>query len=167
MPCFRTFWKKKWLQNVARQLRAEETLAFLHSGKKKYERLEPLLTQQIHAWYQKMLVPDLSNDLLVPYVTKKQLPVEMQASHSGCSSGLEAAIRTTDVSQRWSDEPENIPDIERLLSGQQAFPTSTTGNNGLRPVIWQVTSDCLPDVFQGGGFQTYCSITTKSPKMTG
>ena len=153
-----TVLEKNWLLNFAPYLSAEQILNFLHS-KNKYERLNPLFTRSILTWYQKVLVPDLSSLDKVQSISKKQLSVEMKSSHSGRCPRLEAEIRTTDVGQRWSDEPENIPDIERLLSGQQAFPTTDSGNNELRPVIWQVTSNCLPDAFQGvvtALLQRYC-----------
>ncbi|USE38887.1 AAA family ATPase [Endozoicomonas sp. SCSIO W0465] len=55
--------------------------------------------------------------------------------HGGHSPWLEAAIATRTLSPSWSDEPNGMPSIERLLAQRPAFPAVAYGETAHRPVI--------------------------------
>ncbi|WP_257254983.1 hypothetical protein, partial [Endozoicomonas sp. SESOKO3] len=55
--------------------------------------------------------------------------------HDGFSSSLEYKMASRSLQIGWTDEPEGIPNIERLLTHQPAFPRSITGEENHRPVI--------------------------------
>ncbi|WOG28853.1 AAA family ATPase [Endozoicomonas sp. 8E] len=66
--------------------------------------------------------------------------------YDGFSSFLEYEITNRLLKNAWTDEPEGIPNIERMLSHQPAFPRSISGRGNHRPVIilgapsWEFTS---------------------------
>ncbi|WP_422442571.1 hypothetical protein, partial [Endozoicomonas sp. ALB060] len=66
--------------------------------------------------------------------------------YDGFSSFLEYEITHRLLKNAWTDEPEGIPNIERMLAQQPAFPRSISGRGNHRPVIilgkpsWEFTS---------------------------
>ncbi|WP_422413337.1 MULTISPECIES: AAA family ATPase [unclassified Endozoicomonas] len=66
--------------------------------------------------------------------------------YDGFSSFLEYEITNRLLKNAWTDEPEGIPNIERMLAQQPAFPRSVSGRGNHRPVIilgkpsWKYTS---------------------------
>ena len=66
---------------------------------------------------------------------EKDVPFILPAACSGHSPSLEKAVRTSDLTSHWTDEPEGVPDIERLLTHNPAFPAFQAGRTKHRPVI--------------------------------
>ncbi|WP_448218333.1 AAA family ATPase [Endozoicomonas sp. 2B-B] len=66
--------------------------------------------------------------------------------HDGFSSSLESEITNQLLQNAWTDEPEGIPNIERMLAQQPAFPRLISGSGNHRPLIilgaphWESTS---------------------------
>ena len=56
-------------------------------------------------------------------------------SHSGHSPTFESELKSDALLSAWSDEPEGIPDIERLLTSHPAFPVSGSGKTKHRPAL--------------------------------
>ncbi|WOG28858.1 AAA family ATPase [Endozoicomonas sp. 8E] len=55
--------------------------------------------------------------------------------HDGCSSFLKRNIADSSLQEAWTDEPEGIPDIERMLLHNPAFKQLISGKANHRPVI--------------------------------
>ncbi|WP_422138929.1 AAA family ATPase [Endozoicomonas sp. ALC020] len=55
--------------------------------------------------------------------------------HDGRSSSLEGEIANPSIEDAWTDQPEGIPNIERILEQRPAFPQLTSGKANHRPVI--------------------------------
>ncbi|WP_448218318.1 AAA family ATPase [Endozoicomonas sp. 2B-B] len=65
--------------------------------------------------------------------------------HGGLSSTLEGDIASSSLNAAWTDNPEGVPNIERMLVHHPAFPNLISGKASHRPVIimgqpsWQNT----------------------------
>ncbi|WP_230459977.1 hypothetical protein, partial [Sansalvadorimonas verongulae] len=55
--------------------------------------------------------------------------------YSGHSPTLEANLKIDNLTPAWTEEPEGVPDIGRLLIGLPAFSVFKTRASGHRPVI--------------------------------
>ncbi|WP_448218332.1 AAA family ATPase [Endozoicomonas sp. 2B-B] len=55
--------------------------------------------------------------------------------YDGFSSSLEYEITSQLLQNAWTDEPEGIPNIERMLAQQPAFPRLISGSSNHRPLI--------------------------------
>uniref|UniRef100_UPI003BB512B0 transglutaminase-like domain-containing protein n=1 Tax=Endozoicomonas sp. ALC066 TaxID=3403078 RepID=UPI003BB512B0 len=55
--------------------------------------------------------------------------------YDGCSSFLKRNIADSSLQEAWTDEPEGIPDIERMLLHNPAFKQLISGQANHRPVI--------------------------------
>ncbi|WP_257287668.1 transglutaminase-like domain-containing protein, partial [Endozoicomonas sp. SESOKO2] len=55
--------------------------------------------------------------------------------HGGCSSFLKGKIADSSLQDAWSDEPDGIPNIERMLVHDPAFVQLISGKANHRPVI--------------------------------
>ncbi|WP_230460060.1 hypothetical protein, partial [Sansalvadorimonas verongulae] len=66
--------------------------------------------------------------------------------YSGYSPILEANLKIDNLTPTWTEEPEGVPDIGRLLTGLPAFSVFKTRTSQYRPVIlfgapwWNSTS---------------------------
>ncbi|WOG28838.1 AAA family ATPase [Endozoicomonas sp. 8E] len=56
-------------------------------------------------------------------------------SHDGFSLSLEKSIVDSSLEEAWTDQPEGIPNIERMLAHNPAFVQLTPGKANHRPVI--------------------------------
>ena len=109
----------------------------LHRLLKKLEAVDevkPLVTRALQDWYnhfpgKKSEYDDVSR------VLKKCSPSDVPEIHGGSSPTLESSLKAVDLMAHWTDEPEGIPDIERLLTHYPAFPVFSTGKTQHRPVI--------------------------------
>ena len=129
--------QKNWLLDVAYCRYSSNILSLLHMLKR-WNRLNPLAMGHLEGWYRRNLKKDLTDHHLIQCLSCKPLPVEIRGSHNGHSLNLEAQIKAAEMDYTWSDVPEGIPEIERMLTGQRAFPVSGSKNNKGRPVIWLV-----------------------------
>ncbi|WP_257292852.1 transglutaminase domain-containing protein, partial [Endozoicomonas sp. ONNA1] len=55
--------------------------------------------------------------------------------HDGFSSFLEGSMTISSIQNTWTDQPGGIPNIERMLVHQPAFPKLNSGKANQRPVI--------------------------------
>ena len=100
------------------------------------EEIKPLVKRTLQDWYNHF--PGSTRDIF-GYMSEALRVCKshhVYGIHGGKSPAVEAALATTDLSVSWTEEPEGIPDIGRLLSRNPAFPVfSTAASTSHRPVI--------------------------------
>ncbi len=90
-------------------------------------------------WYQELLSREKnSQEWRRAYQRRQEKKSDsffVTHSHDGVSPFLEEKIASTSLQTSWTDEPEGVPDIERMLVHNPAFPQLISGKNNHRPVI--------------------------------
>lgn len=114
-------------------------LRYLKNGAKTKE-MATICQQKWHATY-------LGQEQFHKFMAKRNiLNFAVSGDYGGHSPLLEAAIATRTLSSSWSNEPDGMPDIERLLIQAPAFPTLASQNTAHRHAIitgfpdWSKTS---------------------------
>ena len=109
-----------------------------------YEELKDLSDNYLNRWYHHFLRPrGIQCTECHSSSCLKDQKATMLISHSlsGHSLQLDSWLTTSTLQSAWSDEPEGIPDIGRLLARLPAYRRTLSGQNQRRPVI--IISDPL------------------------
>ncbi|WP_422413403.1 MULTISPECIES: AAA family ATPase [unclassified Endozoicomonas] len=69
------------------------------------------------------------------FQTKKKYALLVTHSHDGVSPFLQSKIASSSLQKTWTDEPEGIPNIERMLVHDPAFEQLSSFKANHRPVI--------------------------------
>ncbi|USE34569.1 hypothetical protein [Endozoicomonas sp. SCSIO W0465] len=90
-------------------------------------------------WYQELLSRE-KNSQYWQYAYEchqknQKHPFFVTHCHGGASYFLEEKIASTSLQTSWTDEPDGVPDIERMLVHNPAFPQFFSGKGNHRPVI--------------------------------
>ncbi|WP_257291502.1 transglutaminase-like domain-containing protein, partial [Endozoicomonas sp. ONNA1] len=90
-------------------------------------------------WYQELFFSERSSQVWRETYKKFQKregdTLFVTDCHGGFSSFLENIIASTSLQPVWTDHPEGVPDIERMLVHQPAFAQLISGKANHRPVI--------------------------------
>ncbi|WP_257255136.1 transglutaminase-like domain-containing protein, partial [Endozoicomonas sp. SESOKO3] len=90
-------------------------------------------------WYKESLAGEKNNRLWQNYYkgfqTMKTYASLVTHSHDGVSPFLQGKIASLSLQKYWTDEPEGIPNIERMLVHDPAFEQSSPVKADHRPVI--------------------------------
>ncbi|WP_281645455.1 AAA family ATPase [Parendozoicomonas sp. Alg238-R29] len=103
--------------------------------------LRPFVQKNLLNWYihcQTKQIDILNKNKFLPdpnHGRSNNLLKMVTGSHGGYSPTLESALKSDDLLPAWTDEPEGIPDIERLLTSHSAFPLCRSGKKKCRSVI--------------------------------
>ena len=98
---------------------------------RKHEELKALSDDYLRRWYRQFLKPrGYTSDW-----QNRENKMIISHSLSGHSPRLESWLTVSSLNQGWSDEPEGIADVGRLLAREPAYPDTTSGQNHRRPVI--------------------------------
>ncbi len=95
------------------------------------DELKPQIRKQCLALYRQLF----AKPLRTPTVSSEPLITWDKETMSGSSPLLESTLKTPFLTTSWTEQPEGIPDIERLLSGHPAFRIMRQGHFRHRPVI--------------------------------
>ena len=104
------------------------------------DELKPQAVSCLQKWYQAHLFPGKnSEEWQWRYQKEKQEESDNEFfvthDHEGMSLSLEARIASSSLQTFWTDEPEGIPNVERMLAQQPAFPRFTSAKANHRPII--------------------------------
>ncbi|WP_422135411.1 AAA family ATPase [Endozoicomonas sp. ALD040] len=90
-------------------------------------------------WYKELLSAEKNSQLwrltYESFVKREGTDLIVDHSHDGVSSLLENKIASPSIQISWTDEPEGVPDIERMLLQHPAFGQLISGNTNHRRVI--------------------------------
>ncbi|WP_257254527.1 hypothetical protein, partial [Endozoicomonas sp. SESOKO3] len=90
-------------------------------------------------WYKQFFSRENNSQLLhMAYENFQQRDSDtpfVSHCHDGFSSSLEYHIANPFLQNAWTDEPEGIPNVERMLAHHPAFPRLISGKGNHRPVI--------------------------------
>ena len=103
-----------------------------------YEEFKDLSDDYLNRWYHHFLRPrGIQCTECHSRSCLKDQKATMLISHSlsGHSSQLDSWLTTSTLQSAWSDEPEGIPDIGRLLARLPAYRRTLSAQNQHRPVI--------------------------------
>ncbi|WOG28841.1 AAA family ATPase [Endozoicomonas sp. 8E] len=96
-------------------------------------------TRYLKKWYETYLSREKDSWIwLLAYASfQEEIGSTMLVTHDhdGFSPFLKGEIACLSLQSSWSDEPEGIPNIERMLVHQPAFRKLSSGNANHRPVI--------------------------------
>ena len=97
----------------------------------KHEEIKTLSDDYLRRWYRHFLKPRCA----ISDWQNREKKTIISHSLSGHSPRLESWLSVSSLNQAWSDEPEGIADIGRLLAREPAYPRTTSGQNHRRTVI--------------------------------
>ncbi|WP_252180319.1 AAA family ATPase [Endozoicomonas sp. 4G] len=108
-------------------------------------------THRLKQWYQTLLSRENSNQAWQSFYKRfrkwnDDIHTCITHGHGGVSSSLKIKIAETSLQSSWTDQPEGVPNIERLLVRDPAFEQFVAGKANHRPVIplgipdWSKTS---------------------------
>ena len=108
---------------------ARDLFMLLHKLREHHEELKTLADGYIKRWHQQFIRPR--------YDISWQCGQSTILSHSlsGHSPQLDSWLTVSSLNSTWSDEPEGVPDIGRLLAQVPAYRRTTSAQNHRRPVI--------------------------------
>ncbi|WOG28846.1 AAA family ATPase [Endozoicomonas sp. 8E] len=90
-------------------------------------------------WYKELLSAEKNSQIwrltYESFVKREGTDLIVDHSHDGVSSLLENKIASPSIQISWTDEPEGVPDIERMLLQHPAFGQLISGNTNHRRVI--------------------------------
>ncbi|MBO9480227.1 AAA family ATPase [Salinisphaera sp. G21_0] len=89
-------------------------------------------------WYKALLTPGMNSQKWLSYYDwelKGDNHFFVTQSFNGVSPFLVEKIDCSSLQLSWTDNPEGIPDIERMLVRKPAFPQFNASKTGIRPVI--------------------------------
>ena len=101
----------------------------LHKLRKDNEELKPLADDYIKRWHHQFIKP--RHDIC----WRCEKSTILNHSLSGHSPRLDSWLTVSSLNSTWSDEPEGVPDIGRLLAQVPAYRRTTSAQNHRRPVI--------------------------------
>ncbi|WP_448218335.1 AAA family ATPase [Endozoicomonas sp. 2B-B] len=116
----------------------------LHQLLVRLEDVDELKVKAAHCqkkWYQAFLSREKnSQEWQLYYKTLQGVRSDnydffITQGYDGCSSFLKRNIADSSLQEAWTDEPEGIPDIERMLLHNPAFKQLISGHANHRPVI--------------------------------
>ncbi|WP_257287133.1 transglutaminase domain-containing protein, partial [Endozoicomonas sp. SESOKO2] len=106
------------------------------------EDIDELKAQAAHclkSWYKNLLSREKNSQAWRSAYKNFQKEEDnaffMTHCHDGVSHSLESQILNVSLQTVWTDEPEGIPDIERMLAHDPAFVQLNSGRPNQRPVI--------------------------------
>ncbi|WP_422489816.1 AAA family ATPase [Endozoicomonas sp. ALE010] len=102
------------------------------------KELKAQTVSYLEHWYKALLTPlRNSQEWLSRYdwELKGDDHFFVTQSFNGVSSFLEEKIDCSSLQLSWTNNPEGIPDIERMLVRKPAFPQFNASKTGIRPVI--------------------------------
>ncbi|WOG28906.1 AAA family ATPase [Endozoicomonas sp. 8E] len=112
-----------------------QLLVLLHS----VGELKVKASHCLKKWYKQFLSRGNNSQIWrMPYKSFLAInakPFFVTHCHDGFSPSLEKNILSLSIQKAWSDEPEGIPNIERMLAQHPAFPKLMSGKTNHRPVI--------------------------------
>ncbi|WP_230460262.1 hypothetical protein, partial [Sansalvadorimonas verongulae] len=126
--------EKNWLDPVNCPVNGA---AILHSLLKKLDavkELKPLVQHLLKDWYVHFLGRK-DMDSCIRKILGDASPLALPMC-SGHSPTLEDGLKIDNLTPSWTEEPEGVPDIGRLLTGLPAFSVFKTRTSRHRPVIW-------------------------------
>ena len=101
----------------------------LHKLRKHNEELKPLADDYTKRWHHQFIRPryDIS--------WRWEESTTFSHSLSGHLPQMDSWLCVSSLNSTWSDEPEGVPDIGRLLARVPAYRRTTSAQNHRRPVI--------------------------------
>ncbi len=99
------------------------------------DALKPQVKKLLEEWHVYWLKNEDNINVSFGNDNNKILSGLVTHSHGGYSPSLESDLKMRSLLSTWTDEPEGIPDIERLLTSSPAFPASGSGRIKHRPVL--------------------------------
>ena len=108
---------------------AHDFLELLFRLREHNEELKTLADDYIKRWYYQFIRPRYD----VSFWQKEKMI--FSHSLSGHSPQLDSWLTVSSLNSTWSDEPEGVPDIGRLLTQVPAYRRTTSAQNHRRPVI--------------------------------
>ncbi|UYM18047.1 AAA family ATPase [Endozoicomonas euniceicola] len=94
----------------------------------------------LQKWYRTLLSPENNSQHWQRFYQEQKQKQRgdhfiVTHNHGGKSSFLETRITSSSLQNSWTDQPESIPNVERMLVRQPAFPRFISGKASHRPVI--------------------------------
>ncbi|WP_257292242.1 transglutaminase domain-containing protein, partial [Endozoicomonas sp. ONNA1] len=103
------------------------------------DELKVAATHCLKKWYTTLLSREKNSQQLQliyeRFQKEKMNAIFITHCHEGSSSFLEDQIVNRSIKNAWTDQPGGIPNVERMLVSQPAFPQLTSGKANHRPVI--------------------------------
>ncbi|WP_448218336.1 AAA family ATPase [Endozoicomonas sp. 2B-B] len=116
----------------------------LHQLLVRLEDVDELKVRAAHCqkkWYQEFLSREKNSQEWQSYYKTLQgarsgnYGVFITQGHDGCSSFLKRKMADSSLQEAWTEEPDGIPNIERMLLHNPAFKQLISGQANHRPVI--------------------------------
>ncbi|WP_422472495.1 AAA family ATPase [Endozoicomonas sp. ALB032] len=105
----------------------------------KIDALKVKATRCLKKWYQEFLSREKNNQVwqlaYKDFLEREGDVMFVEHRHGGFSRLLEENIASQSVKSAWTEQPEGVPDIERMLAQQPAFSKFISGQTNHRPVI--------------------------------
>ncbi|WP_422442599.1 AAA family ATPase [Endozoicomonas sp. ALB060] len=105
----------------------------------KFDELKVEATHCLKKWYRKLWSREKNSQVwrlaYEHFREREGYGFFITHCHDGFSRYLEDSIISSSIQNAWTDQPEGIPNIERMLAHRPAFPQSVSGKKNHRPVI--------------------------------
>ncbi|WP_448218331.1 AAA family ATPase [Endozoicomonas sp. 2B-B] len=131
-----------WLDPVPTYSKYVMTAVEHHKLLMRLEEVEELNTKAAHClkkWYQVVMSGEKNNQqwqsTYETFQERKENAFFITDPHNGHSPFLKNVMASLSVEIAWTDKPEGVPNIERLLLHNPAFVQLNSGKGNYRPVI--------------------------------